>query len=91
MNEVAVSVIQEYIDEHLFEPASNWPKYYFQERSYSRWAAYEIKNRNITKNETPVDIINDFINEMNQFEELNNKFIFSVARDAAKQILYLFL
>lgn len=91
MNEVAVSVIQEYIDEHLFRPSSNWPEYYIRERSYSRWAAYELKNRNLTRDKTPIDIIKEFINEMDQFEEINNKFIFSVARSTAKEILYLFL
>ena len=91
MNEVAVSVIQEYVKNHLFGPSSNWPDYYFRERSHSRWAAYELINRNLTMNETPIDILKDFINEMDQFEELNNKFIFSVARNTAKEILYLFL
>lgn len=107
MNEASISVIQKYIDECLFEPRLKWPKYYFTERSYSRWAAYEIQERiieealrlppHITGREprSLVDIIKAFISEMDDLSETsdNKRFqlIFLIARDTAEDILCLFL
>lgn len=107
MNESAISVIQEYIDKHLFEPGSNWPESYFDERSYSRWAAYEIQGRiyeeilrlppHMTGREpkSPIDIILEFINDMENYscfrDDEKPNLIFSIAKDSAKDILYLFL
>lgn len=106
MNEKAISIIQKYVDKNLFKPRSNWSKYYFKERSYSRWAAYEIQERiieeilrlptHITGREQKIsiEIIKEFINEMDYYNEINSNrnssFIFSVAKDTAKEILYLF-
>lgn len=42
--DTAVSIIQQYIDEHLFSPSFSWDKYEFKKRSYQQWAAYEICN-----------------------------------------------
>lgn len=107
MNEAAVSVIREYIEKCLFEPNFNWPKYEFDLRSYSRWAANEILERvieetlrpppNISGYETksPINIIKEFIEEMDDFYEVSDskriQYICSIAREAAKDILYLFL
>lgn len=107
MNESAILAIQKYMDEYLIEPGSNWPKYYFNQRSYSRWAAYEVQKRiidealrlppHITGREprTPVDIIWGFISEMDNFsgisDNVHSQLIFSIAKDTAVDILYLFL
>ena len=45
MNEVAICKIMSYIENNLFEPGYLWDKHIFKERSYSRWAAYEILER----------------------------------------------
>lgn len=111
-NEAAVSVLQYYIDEHLFEPRSNWPKDFFRGRSYSRWAAYELQGRIIEESlrlpphltitcreqKTPIEIIVEFISEMDYFLEMSemngnrrSQFIFSVAKETAKEIIDLFL
>jgi len=108
-NEAAVSVLQYYIDEYLFEPKSNWPKDRFGGRSYSRWAAYELQGHIIEESlrlpphltitgreqKTPIEIIEEFISEMDYFSEMNgnirSQFIFSVAKETAKEILDLFL
>lgn len=52
MYDVAISVIQEYIDEYLFIPAINWPDNEFNIRCYSRWAADELIFR--MKNESKI-------------------------------------
>lgn len=85
-NEAAVSALQYYIDEFLFEPRSNWPKDYFLKRSYSRWAAYELQGRIIEESlllpphltitgreqKTSTEIIEEFISEMDYFSEIND-------------------
>lgn len=108
-NEAAVSILQYYIDEHFFEPRSNWPKDYFRGRSYSRWAAYELQGRIIEESlrlpphltitgreqKTPIEIVEEFISEMDYFSEINDnrssQFMFSIARETARRILDLFL
>lgn len=45
MNETAIQKIQQALEENLFEPNKGWSDYIFEERSYARWAAYEIMNR----------------------------------------------
>lgn len=81
---VAISVIQEYMDEHLFEPKSNWPKCEFNIRSYSRWAANYILDLIIKESmklppyisglETrdPLAIIQDFINDLDYYSEISS-------------------
>lgn len=96
MNELAVSVIQEYIDEYLFEPRSNWCKYEFNVRSYSRWAANEIIERIRNDSErSPVNIISEFIREVDLCCEKTPtnqaQLIFEVAKETATDIVLLFL
>ena len=107
MDDTAVWTIQKYIDDYLFEPRSNWPRHYLDQRSYSRWAAYEIQNRimeeisrlptHITGRDpvSPIDIILEFISDMDYYHGLSDNkksnLIFSIAIDTAKNILYLFL
>ena len=96
MNELAVSVIQEYIDKYLFEPRSNWPKYEFNVRSYSRWAANEIIERiQNDSDRSPVNIISEFIREVDLCSEKTptnqSQLIFAVAKETAIDIILLFL
>ena len=94
MNEAVISILQSYISEHLFEPGPNWPKFYVDERLYSRWAANEIIER-IKKNYTtsPLIVIEDFIRELDICCEAteNHDLLFSAARETADDIIYLFL
>ena len=94
MYEAVILILQGYITEHLFEPGSNWPKFYFDERSYSRWAANEIIER-VKEHKTtpPIVIIEEFILELDNYSCINpkNEELFSFARDAAEDILGLFL
>ena len=96
MYEAAIAELEYYMDTYLFPPGTNWPEYYFKERSYSRWAASEILQRlKEGGNLTPIEIVEEFIDEMDDFSCLNDrresKLIFSIARDAGKDILCLFL
>lgn len=107
MYEVAISTIQEYIDEYLFEPRPNWPEDEFILRSCSRWAAEELIKR-ITdetailpnhisgcNKKSPYRIIEGFIDEMDYFavttDNKKHRVIFSNARDTAIDIILLFL
>jgi hypothetical protein len=107
MNLLAISIIQEYMDEYLFDPKVNWWKSEFEERSYSRWAAEELISRFIRQEEvrpwevliydfkTPIEIISELINELEEFSKSGQnektKAIFTIAKDSATEILYLFL
>ncbi|MDR1753441.1 MAG: hypothetical protein LBR74_00850 [Eubacterium sp.] len=106
MNKSSTAIIQEYLDECLFEPGLNWPKYYFIKISYSRWAAYEIITRVLEQElippikvfeqevKSPIKIIEEFISEMDRFSEITDndgsQIIFLIASNAAKDILNLY-
>lgn len=94
MNEAVILILEYYVAEHLFEPGPNWPKYYFDERSYSRWAANEIIERVKAQPSTaPIVVIEDFIRELDNCycASEKNETLFSIARDAAEDIIDLFL
>lgn len=94
MNEAVILIIQDYITEHLFEPGPNWPRYYFEERSYSRWVANEIIERIKAQPSTsPMIVIEDFIRELDNCycASEHHEVLFSIARDAAEEIIRLFL
>lgn len=96
MNEVAISMIRDYMDQCLFEPSFNWPGWEFDRRIYSRWAANEILER-VTKNPmlSPIDAIDQFMDEMDDHSEVsddrNFQFIFIIARETAEDIGLLFV
>lgn len=107
MYEVAVSIIQEYADEHLFIPAANWPDDEFKTRCYERWASDELLKRitdeamifpdyaSVSPLKTLYHIIEDFIDEMDYMaRSTDNKkqhLIYSTARDTAMEIGLLFV
>jgi hypothetical protein len=88
------------MSEHLFGPKQDWGKYYFTERSYSRWAANEIIERLLKQEGLPpwedgvCDIISGFINEMDRLSENSeqklSQTIFAIAKETARDILLLF-
>lgn len=96
MYEMAAEIIQEYVDQWLFEPNYGWPKIEFIRRSYFRWAANEILNRikTETKGRTVADIIEEFWCEMDSYSEVNYDrdlaFIFETAKETAEDISSLF-
>lgn len=93
----SVSIIQEYVKEHLFEPSLSWGKHEFKKRSYEQWAAYEICERIMDHPlELPLDIIEEFIFEMYMFacasdEDEARTFIFQTAVETADEIALLFV
>lgn len=96
MNEVAVSIILNYMEECLFEPGLKWPDCYFDQRSYSRWAANEILEQIMNRpTELPINIIEEFMIKMLFFsckaENEHNSLVFSIAQDTAQDLLLLFV
>ena len=102
----AVQTIQCYIDRYLFEPGSYWAEDYFAERSYSRWAAFEIQERlieeitrlppHITGRE-PLSIVEIILNFKRSLERCANvrddktsNLMFSAALTTTEEILNLF-
>lgn len=93
-NETAVRLIMNYIQDSLFEPQACWPKYYFEHRAYSRWAASEILELIMDRPLTPPDeVVYEFILKMVIYSEVTEskekRFIFSTAMDTAEDILNL--
>lgn len=94
-NELAAYMIIECLEENLFEPNQQWPDNSFEERSYARWAAYELAERIMDRpHEEPDDILHDFMVRMYFLSELTDdpkkKRIFSIAAETAEDILTLF-
>ncbi|MDR1066194.1 MAG: hypothetical protein LBL35_01995 [Clostridiales bacterium] len=103
MNEAAISIIQNYAN----KCRGSWRGRCFAEQSYSRWAADEITNRLIAQEpifpwdifyldlKSPVEIIMEFISDMDDFsersEDIDVRSIFVIAKEAAAGILDLFL
>ncbi len=107
MYEKAIVTVQQYIEEHLFEPRSNWPTDEFAKRSYSRWVADEILNRFIAESErlpshisnkdrlTPIEIIEELVYDLDDYSGRSyyGRFqnIFNIAKETAIDISMLFL
>ena len=92
----AVSIIQRYVDEHLFSPSFTWPKYEFRKRSYQQWAAYEICDRIMDKPfDDPITVIENFMFEMAMYacygEDEQRSFIFQSAVETAEELSLLFV
>lgn len=95
MNETAVLVILECLEENLFEPTKRWPNDVFEERSYSRWAAYEIWQRLLDNPfKTTDEVIEEFILDMQichmTTEDPKKERMFKIAIETADDILSLF-
>lgn len=93
MNEQAILIVKNYI-KRLKRPNSSKKILYFEQLSYSRWAADEILRCFMNQNtRSPVDIIEEFISKMDMYSCVNGNasFMFSVAHDTAEDILDVFL
>lgn len=94
MRDPLVTVLQEYVNDCLFEPSNTWPEIEFARRTYSRWAADEIANR-LNENHDPIAILEQFIDEMDDYSEVTDdketQFIFTVAKETAEDIALLFV
>lgn len=90
MNDHIVRCVYFFSEEQWVPPARHWPKYWFDKNAYSRWAVDEIiellSNRGNIK---PSKIVNDFVDRMDCYSCYNetSKYIFSIARDAATDVL----
>lgn len=107
MYDKAIVTVQQYIEEHLFEPRSNWPTDEFNKRSYSRWVVEELLNRLIAESEslpshlsnrerlTPIEIIDEMVQDLDYYsgKSYYGRFqnIFNVAKETIIDISMLFL
>lgn len=101
--DIAIGVIEQYINEHLLAPCATWDKYEFKKRSYERWAAYEICEKIMDSPlEDPSSIIETFMLEAQYYADicelrsdsiftLNRSFIFQCAANIAEELLSLFV
>ncbi|MCM1578729.1 MAG: hypothetical protein NC078_08040 [Ruminococcus sp.] len=87
-----VGRIRKYTEEHLFDPATNWPGYYFRERSYSRWAAERIITEVISSNADPFTVIALFVKRAEYFKGRGKAGddVFAAAYNVGLDILSLF-
>lgn len=86
----AESIIRRYIGEYLPEPGRNWPKYHFMERSYARWAAYELIGRiRECREADPLETVRNFLETVSEFaaSDHGNVLMFSAAQEVAVDIL----
>lgn len=91
-NEFAIRMIRQAIDECLFEPGYHWSPDMFEERSYARWAAFEILERLMDQPfDDPEVVVSKFMYKMGVLasEERDPKrvHLFMIARDTAHDIL----
>ena len=95
MNEIAVITIIDCLEENLFEPNKRWPNDAFEERSYARWAAYEIWERILDNPfKTTDEILDEFILDMTicamGTDNPQREKLFRIARETAEDIASLF-
>ena len=93
MDNRVVSAVEDYIYD-LVDPQRNWPKYYFKQVSFSRWAAEEILElvkQTLSLHES-IDVISDFSIKMKNFalmdhDDKDDARIFYVAYEVGTDIL----
>lgn len=96
MNEMAISIVLDYLNNDLAVRHGLWPAEEFEELSYSRWAAFEILNLLQDHPEKqPMSVIENFYLRMLIFSKLTKRMdsgtVFSCAAETANQILLLFV
>lgn len=96
LNEIAIDLITNYIEENLFDPEKSWPRDEFRQRSYARWAAGSILEEVMDATDIPAEItIEAFMLRMDCFAHSTRneagRILFSIARDTAEDILRLFV
>jgi hypothetical protein len=95
VNERVISAILEYMND-MKEPGPHWPKYWFNLRSYSRWAAMEILEAIMDNPLIPaMETVQEFMTKMTTCacctEDNDIKSIFYIAYDAGNDILSILL
>lgn len=93
MNESAIQTVKEYIAD-LKPPKYRLKRSFFEQKTYSIWAAKEVLQYLWSHPDTPPIIaIEEFIEKMDKYSLKNREssFIFSVAHDIAEDILDIFL
>lgn len=87
-----IKKLRSYMNDCLFPPEYSWSEDEFQKRSYSRWAAEEILSLLQSTNKDPIDIVEDFADEIERFSESTyqaKRIIFFAVQDTIDDILFL--
>ena len=90
MSDRYVLAIWGFSEETWFEPQANWPKYWFDQRAYSRWAAMEILQLlRSREDESPISVVQGFVDEMDRLYCIRreSREMFAHAREAGTDIL----
>lgn len=95
MDTDAAQKLMIYINEYFIEPHHRFPTKLFEEMSYSRWAAFEIVNALLDHpTDPPVEVVENFLLKMALYAQVSEsedkRRIFSIAEDAAEDILCIF-
>lgn len=93
MDNRIVLAIEDYIFD-LIDPQRNWPKHYFKQASFSRWAAEEILKlvKRASSLQESIDVVADFSIKMKNFalmdhDDKDDARIFYVAYEVGTDIL----
>lgn len=92
LSEITVQKILRYTEDHLFEPDRKWPIDILEQRSYARWAAFEIIELVMNNPlEDPYILIEEFRLEMLSYSYMydGEKDMFAIAEYVANDILQL--
>lgn len=90
MDDRIVWVIECFADEHWFEPAGHWPKYYFDQRAYGRWAVQEIIELLAKRgSKKPTRVVEEFVRTLDKCYSVraDTREMFRHAREAAEDVL----
>lgn len=88
-----LNALQKCAEENLRQPGCNLKKGCFDNRSYTKWATYEVLYAIECYEGEPEDAIELFMSKMNRYACLNQKsgIIFSIAYDVAVWMLDLLI
>ena len=92
--DVVISEITKYLNDVIFEPQANWPRFFYDRRVIERWTASEILTMVVDRPEIdPLNIMETFIGRMKIYRDLEGKASekFSIAVETAEDVILLFL
>ena len=92
--DVVIKEIARYLNEDIFEPQANWPKFFYERRVIERWTATKIMETIIDNPQMdPLNVMSAFIIRMRIYKNLEGKAAekFRIAEETAEDIILLFL
>lgn len=85
-----LETLENFVNEELFMPSVRWPTYEFDKRSYERWAAEEAIHRIMYSKLDPIDVLQNFLNQLHNYELESDdpgvRMIFETAYNTVEQM-----